>query len=101
MTVLADDDAFGIGVDLDRPADGARQDGIFVVVEAHRASLRHRSRNAMEAVEAPGIGDEAGALILEDLPDRAVALLGMPMHLGIGNAFVGQPAVKILQRLEA
>jgi hypothetical protein len=69
-------------MDLDRPADGAGQDGIFVVVEAHRASLRHRSRNAMEAVEAAGIGDEAGALILETLPDCAVALLRMSMRLG-------------------
>jgi hypothetical protein len=34
-------------------------------------------------------------------PDRALALFGMAISLGVGDAFVGQPAVQILQRLEA
>ena len=41
------------------------------------------------------------ALLLEHLPDRALALFGMPMRLGIGDAFVEQPGVQLLQRLEA
>lgn len=40
--VLADDDPVGIGMDLDRAADGRRQDRVFVGVEANRAGLRHR-----------------------------------------------------------
>ena len=55
----------------------------------------------MEAVEAPGIGNEAAALLLEHLPDRAAVLFGVPVHLGVGDAFVGQPAVQVLQCLEA
>jgi hypothetical protein len=38
--ILTDDDAIGIGVDIDRTADGAGIDRIFVVVEAHEAGLR-------------------------------------------------------------
>jgi hypothetical protein len=38
--ILTDDDAIGIGVDVDRTADGAGIDRIFVVVEAHEAGLR-------------------------------------------------------------
>jgi hypothetical protein len=33
--ILADHDPVGIGLDLDRPADGARGDRVLVVVEAH------------------------------------------------------------------
>jgi hypothetical protein len=40
--VLADDDALGISLDLDRPADGTRTDRILVVVEAHQAGLGNR-----------------------------------------------------------
>jgi hypothetical protein len=39
--VLADDDAIGIGMDFDRPTDGAGSDRVFVVVEAYQAGLRH------------------------------------------------------------
>lgn len=38
--ILTDDDAIGIGVDVDRMADGAGIDRIFVVVETHKAGLR-------------------------------------------------------------
>lgn len=81
--ILADDDAVGISMDLDRPTDGARQHRVFVVVEAHRAGLRHRRGNAMVAVEATGIGNEAGAFFFEYVPDRALTLFGMPTRLGI------------------
>jgi hypothetical protein len=37
--ILTDDEAIGIGVDVDRTADGAGIDRIFVVVEAHEAGL--------------------------------------------------------------
>jgi hypothetical protein len=37
--ILADHDAIRIGLDLDRVADRARSHRIFVVVEAHQASL--------------------------------------------------------------
>src|SRR5690606_26485750 len=76
--ILADNDTIGIGMDLNRTADRARQDGVFVVVEAHGAGLRHRSGDAVEAIEASGIGDKAGSLLLKHLPNRALALLGMP-----------------------
>ena len=33
--LLANHDAIGIGVDFDRPPDGAGIDRVFVVVEAH------------------------------------------------------------------
>ena len=42
LAVLADHDAIGVGLDLDRPADGARRDRVAVVVEAHQAGLRDR-----------------------------------------------------------
>src|SRR5215475_13416216 len=99
--VLADDDPVGIGMDLNRPAYGDREHGVFVVVEADRARLRHRGWNAVEAVKASGIRNEAGALFLEHFPDRPLVLFGMTMRLGMGNASVGQPAVQLLQRLEA
>src|SRR5690606_10488163 len=64
------------------------------------AGLRHRGGDAVEAVEAPGIGDEVGAFFLEHVPDGALTLLGVPARFGPGDAFVGQPAIQILQRLE-
>ena len=53
----------------------------------------------MEAVEAAGIGHQAGPLRLEHLPDRLVAQLGMAMRLGIGDALVEQPGVQLLVAL--
>jgi len=38
-SVLADDDAIGVGVNLDWPANGARRHRVFVVVEADQAGL--------------------------------------------------------------
>jgi hypothetical protein len=39
--VLADDDAVGVGVDVDRTADGAGADRVSVVVEPDEAGLRY------------------------------------------------------------
>lgn len=86
--VLLDDKPISIGVDLDRATDGSRQDGIFVVVEANGACLRHRRWHAMEAIEGSDVMHEAAALGFEHLPDSLRRLFGVAMGLGIGNAFV-------------
>jgi hypothetical protein len=41
-SVLADHDAVGVGVNLDRSSDCAGRYRVFVVVEAHQAGLRDR-----------------------------------------------------------
>jgi hypothetical protein len=43
-TILANDNAIAIGMDVDRPPDGAGVHRVLVVVEAHQAGLRHRRR---------------------------------------------------------
>lgn len=91
-SILADHDAIGIGVNLDRSSDCAGCDRVLVVVEAHQAGLR-RCRHRMEAVEAAGIGNEFGAFGFEHFPDRLIDQLRMAMSLGIGDAFVEQPGV--------
>ena len=68
--ILAQDDALGIGVDLDRATDRARVHRVFVIVEPHQARLRHRGLLRMEPVEAAGIRHKAGTFRLEYLPDR-------------------------------
>ena len=55
----------------------------------------------MEAVEAAGIRNELWSLGFEDLPDGLVCDLRMPMRFGVSNAFVEQPSVQLIQRLEA
>src|SRR5271165_7225171 len=94
--VLADDDALGIGLDLDRPADGARTDRVLIVVEPHQAGLRHRCLGGVKAVERADDLYELRALRLKHLPDRAVGLFGMRVALGVGNALVEQPAVQLV-----
>ena len=94
--VMTDDDAVGIGPQLDRAPGGAGVDGIMVVVETDEAELRHRSRRAMKPIEAPAILDQLGALLFEDLPDRSFALLRMGMGLRPGQAFVDEPGVEIV-----
>src|SRR5579872_7568086 len=79
--VLANDDPISIGLDLDRPADRAGADRVFVVVEPHQAGLRHRGLQGMEAVEAAAIRNEVGPFLFEDLPDRSIGPLGMGMRL--------------------
>src|SRR5829696_450792 len=54
----------------------------------------------MEAVEAPGVGHEPGALGLEHGPDRLVRDLGVSMSLGIGDALVEEPGVELVVALE-
>src|SRR6202012_3765591 len=90
---LADHDALGVGVNVDRAADCTGAHRVFVVVEPDEAGLRHRSRQRMEAVEAAAIGNELRPLLLEHLPDRLVGPLGMAvrlaqaMHLSMSQAF--------------
>src|SRR5271166_6290309 len=93
--VLADDDAVGVGVDVDRAPDRARAHRISVVVEPHEAGLRHRGRQRVESVEATAIGNELRALVLEYLPDRPPALLGMSVRLGPDDTSVDEPAVQL------
>src|ERR1700752_721553 len=93
--VLADDDAVGVGVDVDRAADGPRAHRISVVVEPHEAGLRHRGRQRVEAVEADAIRNELRALVLERLPDRLPALLGVSVRLGPDDTLVDEPGVQL------
>ena len=55
----------------------------------------------MEAIEPTRIRHELGSLGLEDLPDGPVGELRMPMRLGVGNAFIEQPGVQLVERLES
>ncbi len=98
--ILADDNAFGIGMHLDRTANGCRQNRVFIVVEPHGAGLRHRGRHAVEAIERAGIGNKMRPLGLEHLPDRLVGFFGMTMRPGIGHAFVHQPDVQLVQTFD-
>ena len=95
--VLADDDAVGVGVDVDRAADGAGVDRISVVVEPHEAGLRHRGRQRVESVEAAAIRNELRPLLLEDVPDRPPALFGMGVRLGPDDTFVDEPGVQLVR----
>jgi hypothetical protein len=70
-TVLADHDAVGIGLDLDRPADGARGDRVLVVVEPHQAGLRDRCLCRVEPVKWAGNRHQLRALRLKGLPQWA------------------------------
>ena len=94
--VLADDDAIGIGMDLDRPANGAGVHRVFVVVEANQAGLRHRGRQRVEAIEPAAIRDEVRPLLLEHLPNGLLRPFRMGMRLGVSDAFVGQPGVQLI-----
>ena len=51
--VLADDDAIGIGLNLDRPTDRVSCHRVLVVVEAHQTSLGDRSRHGMNPSNRP------------------------------------------------
>ena len=92
-SVLADHDAVGIGMDLDRPPDGAGGDRVFVIVEAHQAGLRDRCRHRMESIEPAGIGNELWPFRLEHLPNCLVDQFGMAMRFGVGDALVQKPGV--------
>src|SRR5277367_7036780 len=79
--VLTDNDAVGISLDLDRPADGARGDRVLVVVEPRQAGLRDRGLRRVEPVEWTTDRHQLRTLRLEGLPDRAVGQLGVPVRL--------------------
>ncbi|CUX06848.1 conserved hypothetical protein [Agrobacterium fabacearum S56] len=98
-SILFDDNPIGIGVNLDRAADGCRQDRIFVVVETDGAGLRHRGWDAVEPVKWADVAHKAATLGLEHLPDRLRRLFGMAMGLGIGNAFIEEPSIQFLRLL--
>src|SRR6202167_2368297 len=98
--VLADYDAVGIGVDLDRTPDRAGGHRVFVFVEAHQAGLRHRRWHRGEAVELAGIRNELRPLRLEHLPYRPICKLRMLMRLGIGDTLIEQPSVHLVVGLE-
>src|SRR6201987_6555070 len=82
-TVLADHDAVRIGLDLNRPPDGARCHRVLVVIETHQTGLGDRGWYGMEAIEPTRIRHELGSLGLEDLPDGPVGELRLPMRLGV------------------
>src|SRR5664280_619026 len=63
--ILADYDAIGIGMDLDRTSDRAGRHRVLVVVEANQTGLRDRCRHCVESIEPAGIGNELGPLHLE------------------------------------
>lgn len=55
----------------------------------------------MEAIEPTCIGHEIGSLGLEGLPDSPGGELWIPMSLGVGDTFIEQPGVQLVQCLEA
>ncbi len=87
-SVLTDHNPVGVGMNLDRPPDGAGRDRVFVVVEAHQAGLRDRCRHRVESVEPAGIGNELWPFRLEHLPHRLLRLFRVAMCLGVGDAFI-------------
>src|SRR5579863_839492 len=99
-TILTDDDAIGIGMNLDRPPHRASGYGVFVVVEAYQARLGDRRRHRVESVEVAGIRDELRPFGLEHLPDCLLRQLRMAVYLRIGDAFVEQPVVQLIERFE-
>src|ERR1700746_1180994 len=95
-TVLADDNAFGVGLDLDRPTHRTRGDRILVVVAAHQAGLGCRGLPRGEPGDAAADRHALGAPPRKDLPDRLVGQFWMPVCLGISDAPVEQPSVQLV-----
>src|SRR5205807_6102602 len=95
LAVTPDNDAVGIGAQLGSAPRRLNRDAVAVVVEAHQAALRHRDLDLVEAVERARIGDQAGPLGLEDLPDGLVGLLGMHALPRLGEATRLQPGVEL------
>jgi len=96
--VLADYDAVGIGMNLDRTPDCVGCHRVLVVVEATR-QVFDTTPAPSEAVEPAGIGTSFGRS-LRTPPDRLVGQLRMAMRLGVGDAFVEQPSVQFVKILE-
>src|SRR5580698_3043310 len=86
--VLADHDALSVGVNVDGAADRAGAHRVFVVVEPQSSCACASCVN------------ELRPLLLEHFPDRLVGPLGMAMRLGPGNAFVHEPGIQFVVRLE-
>jgi len=99
--LLADHNAIGIGLDLDRPSHGARGDRVLVVIEAYQAGLGDRRLRRVEPVEWPGNLHQLRPLRLESLPDRAVGQFGMLVRFGVGDTSIEQPGVQLLPRVRA
>jgi hypothetical protein len=98
--VLADHDTIGIGVDIGRPPDRAGRHRVLVVVEAHQAGLGDRRGHCVEAIEPADVANQHGPLRLEHLPDRLVRKLRMLVCFGVGDAFIDQPGVQLVEVLE-
>src|SRR5258708_37274822 len=97
--VLADHDAIGIGMDLDRTPNRAGRHRVLVVVEADQASLGDSRWHGVEAVEPANIGNELRPFCLEHLPDRLFGQLGMAIRLRVSDAFIDLPGLPLLQGL--
>jgi hypothetical protein len=97
--VLADDDAIGVSLDFDRPADGAGGNRVLVAVEPRQAGLRDRRLRRMKAVEWGADRHQLRALSFEGLPDRAIGQLGMPMRLGVLRDNQGEEGASIRMRV--
>jgi hypothetical protein len=50
----------------------------------------------VESVKATATGNELRPLFLEDVPNRPLALFGMGVRLGPGQAFVDEPGVQVV-----
>ena len=98
-TILPDDDAFGIGMHINRTANGSRQDRVFVAVEPDCAGLGYRGGHAVEAIEGAEVGNKVRPLGLKHLLDRLVGLFHMAVRLRIGHALVQQPGVQLVKAL--
>src|ERR1700736_6068332 len=99
-SVLPDYDAVGVSMDFDRSSAGTGRDRVFVVVEAHQAGLRDRCRYRVESIEPAGIGNELWPFRLEHLPDRLFGQFRVAMGFGVGDAFVQQPGIQLVQGFE-
>ena len=95
LAVLPAFQPVGIGPDLDRAPDRAGIDRVAVLVEPHEAGLGDRCRHHVEAVERADIGDQAGTLGFEHLPDRLVRDVRVLVCLSIGDASVLEPGVQL------
>src|SRR5271166_5288002 len=98
-SVLPDHETTGIGLNLDRPANGAGGNGVFVGVEPDKAGLRNRCRRRVKAVEAAGNGHKLRTLLFKDLPDCLVRQLWMLVRLRESDALVQKPRVQLLVAL--
>src|SRR4029077_20650745 len=98
--LLANDDPIGVSVNLDRAANGAGADRVFVIVKANQAGLRHGRRQSVESIEPAAIGNELRPLLLEHLPNGVLGTFRMWMSLGIGDDLIGEPSIQLVIGLE-